>query len=95
MSGDLFPRNQLLFRKGRPFGTGRDSVFRHCLGCSFETMKCADYTLGIVKTVSMSGLGGNSAGCGADEKPFGGAADTAQDGAASNDAQSVVAFACE
>jgi hypothetical protein len=50
-------------------------------------MKCADYTPGIVKTVSMSGLGGNSAGCGA--------ADAAQDAAASSNAQSVVAFACE
>jgi hypothetical protein len=55
-------------------------------------MKCADYTLGIVKTVSMSGLGGNSAGCGADEEPFGGAADAAQDAAASSDAQSVRAW---
>jgi len=43
----------------------------------------------------MSGLGGNSAGCGPDEEPLGGAADVAQDAAASSNAQSVVAFARE
>jgi hypothetical protein len=45
MGGNLLPRNQFLLRKGRPFGTWRDSVFRHCLECNSETMDCADYTL--------------------------------------------------
>src|SRR5260370_40615040 len=47
MGGNLFPRNQFLFKKGRPFGTWRDSVFQHYLGCRFEGMECADYTLGM------------------------------------------------
>ncbi len=54
-------------------------------------MSCAEN----VKSVSMSGFGGNGAGCGADEEPFCGAADAAPDGAAAGDAQSVVAFVGE
>jgi|SRR6267143_1107095 len=54
-------------------------------------MKCAE----IVKTVSMSGFGGNGAGCGADEEPFCGAADVAPGAAAPGYAQSVVAFVGE
>jgi hypothetical protein len=52
-------------------------------------MSCAEN----VKSVSMSGFGGNGAGCRADEEPLGGAANTAPYAAASSDAQSVVAFA--
>jgi hypothetical protein len=37
--------------------------------------------VGIVKTASRSGFGGNSASGGADEKPFGGAADATGRGA--------------
>src|SRR5882762_7969702 len=54
-------------------------------------MSCAEN----VKSVSMSGFGGNGAGCSADEEPFCGAADAAPGGAAAGDAQSVVAFAGE
>jgi len=43
----------------------------------------------------MSGFGGNGAGCGADEEPFCGAADAAPGGAASGDAQRVIAFVGE
>jgi hypothetical protein len=48
VSGYFFPGNQLLVRKGRPFGTWRDSIFWHCFRRSFETNECADYTLRIV-----------------------------------------------
>src|SRR5260370_1024629 len=41
----------------------------------------------------MGGLGSDSAGCGADEEPFGGAADAAPHAAAASNAQCVVAFA--
>jgi len=43
----------------------------------------------------VSGFGGDGASGGADEEPFGGAADAAPGAAASGDAQSVVAFASE
>src|SRR5260370_31066675 len=99
MGGNLFPRNQFLFRKGRPFGTWRNSVFQHYLGCSIEAMECADYTLRECRirkgSFLVSGFGGNGAGGGADEEPFGGTADAAPGAAASRDAQSVVAFVGE
>jgi len=40
----------------------------------------------------MSGLGSNGAGRGANEEPFGGAADAAPGAAAASDAQSIVAL---
>src|SRR5258708_16603417 len=54
-------------------------------------MSCAE----IMKSVSMSGFGGNGAGCGADEDAFCGAADAAAVGAAAGDAQRVIAFVGE
>jgi len=43
----------------------------------------------------MSGFGGNGAGGGSDEEPFGGAADAAPGAAAPSDAQGVAAFVGE
>src|SRR5260370_39673198 len=99
MGGNLFPGNQFLFRKGRPFGTWRKSVFQHYLGCSFETMERADYTLRKCRIRKgcflVGGFGGRCAGRGADEGPFGGTADAAPRRAAPCDAQRVVAFVGE
>src|SRR5260370_30991224 len=41
----------------------------------------------------MGGLGSQSAGCGADEEPLGGAADAGPGAAGASDTQSIVAFA--
>ena len=95
IGGNLFPGDEFLFGKGRPFGTWLGSARRYVGGRhqsdsvrGLYPRNCA----GIVKTVSTSGLGGNSAGGGADEEPFGGAADASPSGATFGDAHGVVAF---
>ena len=51
--------------------------------------------MGMVKTASMSGFGGNGTSDGADEKPFGASGDAAPRAATARDTQSVVEFAGE